>query len=112
MRKRLILPLTALGCVAVAGGVVWLYRAPLVTHFVDRELAARGVEARYSIDHIGLRTQRLRNLSIGDPAKPDLTARTVEITVTLGITGPRIIAIRARGVRLRAYADATGFSMG
>lgn len=101
MRRRLMWPLAVTGAIGIVGGMAWLYRTPLVTGFVDRQLKARGVDARYSIEQIGFRTQRLSNVSIGDPHRPDLTAREVIIDITIGISGPTITRIEANGVRLK-----------
>lgn len=101
MRKRLMLPLLLTGAVGVAGGVAWLYRTPLVTQYVDRTLTEKGVAARYTLEQVGFRTQKLRNVSIGDPRNPDLTAREITIEVTVGLAGPKITRVRARGVRLK-----------
>src|SRR3546814_10859951 len=37
---------------------------------------------------------------IGDPKRPDLTARIVEVSIGYGFTGPYVSEIRADGVRL------------
>lgn len=90
-----------LGGAALAALIAWLNRGAIVEGYVDSMLAEKGVDARYRIDHIGLGTQRLTNVVIGDPARPDLTASIVEITMQYGITGPSIASVRASGVRLR-----------
>ena len=68
---------------------------------IDRELARRGVPARYEVKRIGLRTQRFEGLSIGDPRAPDLTADWVEVDLRPTFGAPEVRAIRAHGVRLR-----------
>ncbi|HWT12010.1 MAG TPA: YdbH domain-containing protein [Allosphingosinicella sp.] len=80
--------------------ILWLIRVRLATDYIDRELARRGVQATYQVKRIGFRTQILENLVIGDPRRPDATARRVEVQVLLGLRGPRIGLITARGVRL------------
>src|SRR3546814_13474514 len=60
----------------------------------------RGIPARYTIDAIGFRNERLSNLVIGDPARPDLTAKTVEVSLGYGFSGPYVAGVRADGVRL------------
>lgn len=79
---------------------VWLSRIRIATGFVEREFARRGVQAKYKITRVGFRTQRIENLVLGDPRRPDLTARVVEIDVALGFRRVRADLIRARGVRL------------
>jgi hypothetical protein len=92
----LALLLLALSAVAI----VWLSRIRIATGFVEREFARRGVQASYRVTRIGFRTQRIEDLVIGDPRRPDLTARWVEVDVTLGFRRLRADLIRARGVRL------------
>lgn len=76
-------------------------RTDIADRFVKRQLEQYDVRARYEIEDIGFRTQRLRNVVLGDPANPDLTARTVEIDTVIGLGWPRVSAVRAKGVRLR-----------
>ena len=80
---------------------LWLARKPIASNVIDRELARRGVPARYEVKRIGFRTQRLEGLSIGDPRSPDLTAEWVEVDLRPTFGAPEVRAIRAHGVRLR-----------
>lgn len=94
------------GALLVSGGALWLLRAPLADNLVADELRDRDVAAAYRIDAIGPRTQRLVDVVIGDPQRPDLVARTVEIDVRWTWRGPEVAAIRADGVRLHGrWAD-------
>lgn len=108
---RRILLLVALSLAAVLL-LVWWQRAPIVEHFVQQELAARQVRADYSIAKIGFRTQRIENLVIGDPARPDLTAQAVEVDIDYGAFVPHVGAIRAQGVRLYGRVDGEGIHLG
>ena len=81
--------------------VAWWQRYRLADNFVQDQIASRDITASYQIDEIGLRTQRLKNVVLGDPANPDLTAKVVEIDVIIGFGTPTIRALRASGVRLR-----------
>lgn len=82
--------------------LVWIERRPLANRFVHNELKQRGVQATYSLDRVGFRTQQVSNLVIGDPGRPDLTARYAEIQTRLTWTGSfEVYRIVARGVRLR-----------
>ena len=86
--------------------IAWWQRVSIADRFVQDELAARGVRATYEIDQIGVRTQRIRNLVIGDPANPDLTARLVEVDVALNFSGAHLRDVRAYGVKVRGrYAN-------
>lgn len=81
--------------------LVWLARKPIAANFIDRELAARGVAARYEVKKIGLHAQRLEKVSIGDPRAPDLTADWIEVDLVPTFGAPQVTEVRASGVRLR-----------
>ena len=81
---------------------IWIERRPIATRFVDRELARRKVPARYTIETIGLRRQRLTNVVIGDPADPDLVADWIVVETQVGLSGASVSGIRAGQARLRA----------
>lgn len=100
--------------VTLAVGILYLWsqRQPIAEHFVRRELHSLGVRASYRVSQIALRTQRVENLVLGDPARPDLTARSVEIDIVYGGIVPRVGAVRARGVRLRGRITDKGLSLG
>ncbi|MET0361170.1 MAG: YdbH domain-containing protein [Sphingobium sp.] len=85
---------------------LWTQRAPIVENFVARELNRRGVQADYALTQVGLRTQRIEKVVLGDPADPDLTADWVEVDIAFAGVTPQLAAVRAGGVRLRAsYRD-------
>lgn len=88
------------GALILIGAGIWIARAPIADSFIQDELADRGVPARYTIQSIGLSTQRLTDIVIGDPRHPDMTARMVEVSLGYGLTGPYVSGIRADGVRL------------
>ncbi|MEO5972992.1 MAG: YdbH domain-containing protein, partial [Sphingomicrobium sp.] len=94
--------LVLLGLVIVALVAAWVARRPIASNLIEREFAQRGVEASYSLDRVGLRTQEVSNLVIGDPKRPDLTARFAQIQVRITWNGSvEVYRIVARGVRLR-----------
>ncbi|MFC7498356.1 YdbH domain-containing protein [Enterovirga sp. GCM10030262] len=80
--------------------IIWVQRRQIAADFIDRELAERGVRASYDVKRIGFSRQQLENLVIGDPADPDLTARSVEMRLRHTLLGPEISLVTARGVRL------------
>src|SRR4051812_26509223 len=87
---------------AVGIAVVWVQRRPIATHYLKGEFERRGVAATYHLDRVGLRTQEVSNLVIGDPRHPDLVARYAHIETRLKWTGSfEVYRIVARGVRLR-----------
>lgn len=86
--------------------IAWWQRNSIADRFVQNELEARDVRATYKIDQIGLRTQRIRDLVIGDPANPDLTAKLIEVDVALNFSGAHMRDVRAEGVKIRGrYAN-------
>lgn len=80
--------------------IIWTQRRQLATDYIEGELERRGVQATYRVTRIGFRTQRLEDVVIGDPDRPDLTADEVEIKISWGLRRPEIGLIKARGVRL------------
>ncbi|KQS05234.1 hypothetical protein ASG11_07235 [Sphingomonas sp. Leaf357] len=80
---------------------LWTQRKPIASGYVDRYLAERGVPGTYDIAELGLGRQRLTNVVIGDPARPDLVADWVELRTELGFSGASVDAVRAGRVRLR-----------
>jgi translocation and assembly module TamB len=86
----------------VALAFVWQARAPIADRFIQDSLKDMGVPARYQITRIGPRTQRLENVVLGDPARPDLTAKVIEIDLGIAGFSPVVKAVRADGVTVRA----------
>jgi hypothetical protein len=97
--RIIVLALLLFAALALLG--LWLARKPIASNVIERELARRGVPARYEVKRIGLRTQRIEGLSIGDPQSPDLTAEWVEVDLRPTLGAPEVRAVRAGGVRLR-----------
>ncbi|HKR25243.1 MAG TPA: hypothetical protein VJS15_08295, partial [Allosphingosinicella sp.] len=96
----------------LALAIVWALRVQLATGYIDGELARRGVTARYQVTRIGFGSQIFENLVIGDPRRPDLVARRVEVGIRLGFTGPRVGLITARGVRMRGRVERGRLTLG
>ncbi len=88
------------GAVIILVGVAWVAREPIANEFIGDQLDSRGVPASYTIDRIGLRSEILSDIVIGDPKRPDLTAKKVEVLLGYGWRGPYVSEIRADGVRL------------
>src|SRR5437868_5301331 len=81
---------------------VWVERRPIAIHILKGEFERRGVQASYHLDRVGLRTQEVHDLVIGDPRRPDLTARHAIIQMHLQWNGSfEVYRVFARGVRLR-----------
>lgn len=110
-RWRRILAIGVLLLVLAVAGL-WFARKPIADDFIQREFARRGVPARFSVEQIGFRTQRLEDVSIGDPARPDLTARWIEVDLVPTFGAPRVRAVRAAGVRLSARIEGGRLRLG
>src|SRR5437868_1827648 len=81
---------------------VWVERRPIAIHILKGEFERRGVQASYHLDRVGLRTQEVHDLVIGNPRRPDLTARHAIIQMRLKWDGSfEVYRVFARGVRLR-----------
>lgn len=100
-RRRLRWILLALLILLLAAfAVLWAMRDRLAADYIEGELASRGVQASYEVRRIGYGSQILENVVIGDPARPDAVIRRLEVGIALGLYGPEIGTITARGVRL------------
>ena len=99
-RRRARVVLFASGTMALLVGGIWLLRAPIADNIVANQLQERGVKAEYRVISIGPRTQVLADVVVGDPQRPDLIVRRVEVDVGWTWTGPAIIGVRAEGARL------------
>lgn len=98
-RGRLV-ALALVAVILILLAVLWIQRKTIAADFIDRELERRGVRASYQIKELGFGSQRLENVVIGNPARPDLTARWVEVRLSYGLRAPRVRKITARGVRM------------
>jgi hypothetical protein len=95
-----LLSLLLLGLLLIAG--LWIARRPIASEILQSQFEQRGVRATYQLERVGLRTQVVRNLVIGDPKNPDLVARYAMIQVRWGLSGSvSVYRIVARGVRLK-----------
>src|SRR3546814_3893005 len=72
----------------VIGGLVWIERERIADDFIADQLADLGIPATYEVASIGPRRQVLRNVVVGDPARPDLTIEEVEARLRYGIGMP------------------------
>ncbi|WP_417621491.1 intermembrane phospholipid transport protein YdbH family protein [Parasphingorhabdus sp.] len=96
----ILLVLILLGLIAL-----WVSRTTLADNVIQSELDSMGVTASYEIEDIGLRKQVIRNLVIGNPENPDLTATLVEVGNSLSLGGLGINWVKASGVKLFGRLD-------
>jgi hypothetical protein len=111
-RWRTRIGLGGVALALAAGGATWVDRERIAGDFLDDYLAENGVPATYDIIAIGPRTQVIENLVVGDPARPDLTARRMVVELGVGWAGPQVQRVRVDGARLDATYRAGRFSLG
>ena len=93
--------------------ILWSQRRPIATNLLTRELERRGVQASFKLDRIGLRTQQISDLVIGDPRRPDLTAQLAQIQMRIKWNGQvEFYRVVARGVRLNGRVVGNRVSWG
>ncbi|WP_322962932.1 intermembrane phospholipid transport protein YdbH family protein [Sphingomonas fuzhouensis] len=96
--QRILIAIALIILTALIG--LWVERKQLAGNVLDRELARRGVPARYKISDLGLGRQRLTNVVMGDPRHPDLVADWMETRTRMTLSGPVVTGVRAGRVRL------------
>ena len=97
---------------AVALATLWLARKPIARGFVDRAFAAAKVPARYTIEELAFGHQRLTDIVIGDPRRPDLVADWLELETSVGLDGVKVVGISAGTVRARGRIVDGALSLG
>ena len=83
----------------LAGTAAWISRERIVDNVIKDYLAEAGVAATYDIVAIGPRVQVIENLVVGDPARPDLTVRRIELELGLAWAGPQVERVTLEGAR-------------
>ena len=100
-RRGHVIAAALLAGAGLGAALLWTQRTPIARSFVDDALSARGVRGSYEITHLGVSSQTIENVRIGNPANPDLTARWARLHTSIGAGGVTVRSIEARGVRLR-----------
>ncbi len=96
--RTALVGLAAVAAICVAA--LWFARRSIADDAIAAALAKAGVAGRYKVSQIGFGWQRLERITLGDPARPDLTADWAEVRLAAGWNGISADAIRAGGVRL------------
>lgn len=99
-RKRVLLPAGVAAGLALGLGIAWQAREQIAGDIVDGQLSAYGVPATYAIERITGQRQVLRDVVVGDPARPDLTVERVELRLAYGLGAPEIEGITLVNPRL------------
>lgn len=105
-RKRVLAPAVVLAALALVLAAAWLSRERIAGNIVDARLRAYDLPATYEIERITGRRQVLRNVVVGDPARPDLTVERVEVRLVYGLRAPRIGRVTL--VKPRLYGRLAG----
>lgn len=79
----------------------WTTREDIADNIIAAELERLGIPATYEIESIGPDKQVLRNIVVGDPARPDLTIDRAQVTIVYRIGFPRVGGVTL--VRPRLY---------
>lgn len=109
-RRRIAAILLVLTSTALT--TAWLQRRTIAQGFVDRELARRGVAARYTIEQLSPWRQRLTHVSIGDPHDPDLVADWIELRTALTPWHAELLVVKAGTVRAKGRIIGGALSLG
>lgn len=96
----------------LGGLVAWTQRENIARNLIGNELEARGIEARYDIESIGVGRQTVRNLVLGDPKRPDATIQRLSVDVSGGLFGLRIDQVIVEGLRGYGRLDKGRVSFG
>lgn len=108
-RKRVLGPALLLGAVLLALLAAWLLRERIADNVIASQLRLYDIPAQYEIARIGGRRQVLRDLVVGDPRRPDLTAERVEVEIVYRFGTPQIGRLTL--TRPRLYGRWTGRRM-
>lgn len=109
-RSRIGLSIVVLAL--ISGSAAWVDRERIASDFIDDYLAKNGVPASYDIIAIGPRMQAIENLVVGDPARPDLTVRRMEVELGAGWAGPEVSRVSIEGARIFGSYQGGIFSFG
>ncbi|WP_198045968.1 intermembrane phospholipid transport protein YdbH family protein [Novosphingobium aquimarinum] len=69
---------------------LWIQRERIADDYIAEQLETMGLPATYDVVEIGPDKQVLRNLVVGDPARPDLTVERIELKTRIGFGLPGI----------------------
>lgn len=105
--------LGGLGAV-VAGmlGGAWIWRVDLVRALIEQQLEQAHLPARYRIEEVGAGRLVLADVVLGDPRRPDATARRVVVDVGASGTSFSLASVGLEGVRLQGRWQDGHLSLG
>lgn len=101
-----------IGVLVAALATAWFSRDRIAANLIDDALTESGIAATYEIEELGPQRQVLRNLVIGDPAAPDLTAERVIVEIAYSFGSAGIGEVQVVKPRLFGRYQGGVFSMG
>ncbi len=99
-RRRWRIGAALLCVVALVLGGLWLARERLADRIIAGQIETLGLPATYAIESIGPARQVLRDVVVGDPARPDLTIERVVIEIEPALGVPVISKVTLTRPRL------------
>ena len=99
--------------VLIGAILAWSQRETIADDIISSQLAELGIDATYEIVSIGPRQQIIRNVIVGNAARPDLQIEEVAVTIEYGFSSPKIAALKLTRPRVNAHYDENdGLSFG
>lgn len=97
-RWRFFLALVILFFIAFA--IAWSQRNAIADNIIADQLEALGLPASYEVESVGGERQVIRDIVIGDPARPDLTVDRATVFLRYRLGTPAIGRVELEGARL------------
>ncbi|APG62537.1 hypothetical protein LPB140_06785 [Sphingorhabdus lutea] len=110
-KRRLIY----LGAALLTGSLVsyaWTQRINITNHYVQKEMERLDVKGSYEIGDFGFRSQTIKNIILGDPNRPDFTAKEVQLEWAIDFGGPKLRKIYAHDIFIRGKYENEKLSFG
>lgn len=99
-RRRWRAAFFLLALIAIGLTIAWFSRERIAGNIIQQQFDLLDLPATYEIESIGPERQVLRNLVIGDPARPDMTIERIELRLSYGFGAPEIGQLRLVRPRL------------
>jgi hypothetical protein len=91
--------LYTIALLGLIGLIAWTQREDIARNLIGAELERQGVPATYEIESIGVGRQVVRNLVLGDPARPDATIKRLTVDIGGGLFGLTVDSAVVEGLR-------------
>lgn len=111
-RKRWAIPLSVLALLLLTLATAWLARERIADNIIADTLERNNIPATYKVESIAPERQILRDIVVGDPARPDLTVERAVVHLRYRWGAPEIIRVEVVGPRLYGAWRDGRFSFG